>query len=295
MERNEDDYIATNKLSMKKILKHIVKSDKSTKDIISLILIINNLEEERVTVEGNDHLKPIKDLNHIYVFFLGFLPEKVVKSFIPKSQLPSQKKRDSKKAEKENEEEEEMMDLEFEEENDTLTVENKAFIMKYLLLFASIYSKIENKNDVDIDMKNLIILLSIAQTQKIGVKILSLLLASLRTNEMTQNLVNAYIQQNCRRNKSCIGITLHSMVALISYSEIKTEQILKISKSTISTCRKMIPKQYQAHCHKFVQDVCKKYKVKLLKNKSDASDKIVEEVVSNSYLRILEFLFNFIN
>lgn len=51
--------MTSDKLSLKKIMKSISKGSENTKDIISFIIIMNNIEEERITVAGNDQLKPI--------------------------------------------------------------------------------------------------------------------------------------------------------------------------------------------------------------------------------------------
>lgn len=274
-------------------MKSISKGSENAKDIISFIIIMNNIEEERITVAGNDQLKPISWLNDVYLFFLIFLPEQIWKLMIPKLLPQPSKKRDIKKFEKEEDKVVEWSEKT--EERVKLTVENKAFIIKYLMLFASIYSKVRNQDEIDIDVKCFVSMISVIQTPKVGTKVLSLLLASLRNKDLSTKIVDLYIKRNCRLNRTCVEITFNTMVALVNYSEIDEEQIEKITELTIGTIKKHTHRLYQQNCHKIIKDICTKYKIKLLKNKTDPSEKVAEEIIDESYLSILKYIFTFIN
>lgn len=286
-------------------MKNLVKNKTNMRDLISIILIVNNLEHGRVSTEGNEYLKSIEEIQDLYTFFVLYLPEQVVSTFIPKKQLEGlsshsersakilnekvAKKRDKKKAEKMDDEE----GYDDEEEATEVTVENRTFIVKYLLLFASVYSKITDKESLVVDIDSLVTLMSVIHTERLKVKAMSLLIASLSNETLAQTLSVKYVKQNCMNNPLCIDTTLNVMVALISYSEINDKFIQTLTTEILDLAAKLSYKTFTVSCFNFIKGVCKRFKMKLYRARTDVSEKIINEIVSNNYLNIAKYLFNF--
>lgn len=279
LQRNENEFMATNKLNVKKIIKGIVKN-KNKRDIISLILIVNNLEHKRISVEGNDTLKPIDNLDDIYMFFLVFLPEAILTSMVPRSKFLSTKKRDIKNNEKIKE------DLDFDDDNSELTIENKALILKYLFLYASIYSKIGDRDQVIVEKSHLMKLLSIVDTPKLSVKVLSSLIVSLKSQELILTFINSYVKTCITINRPVIENALNVISTLIPYYKLDSEKVQIILEGLIATLKKNGIKSFFLPFYNFLTQTCKKYRHKLRKAKNDLNEKLAEEIISESYLNI---------
>jgi hypothetical protein len=279
LQTNEREFMATNKLNVKKIIKGIVKN-KNKKDIISLILIVNNLEHKRISVEGNDTLKPIDNLDDIYMFFLVFMPEAILTSMVPRSKFLSTKKRDLKSNEKLQE------SLDFDDDNSELTIENKALILKFLFLYASIYSKIGERDQVVIEKSHLMKLLSIVDTPKLSVKVLSMLIVAFKSQEMILTFINSYVKTSIKINKPVIENALNVISTLIPYYKLDSDKVQIILDGLITTLKKNGIKSFFLPFYNFLTQTCKKYRHKLRKAKNDINDKLVEEIISESYLNI---------
>jgi hypothetical protein len=264
--------MATNKLDVKKIIKGIVKNKKK-RDIVSLILIVNNLEHKRISVEGNDTLKPIDSIEELYMFFLMYIPEAILSAMTPKSKFVSTKKRDLKEGEKQKEEDE--YD---DHDSNELTTENKAFILKYLFLYAKIYSKISNRDEIIVEKSRLMKLLSLIDTPKLSVKALSWLIVSFKSEESILPYLRSYIKTCITIQKPAIENALNVVSTLIPYFELD---------ATI--------KSFFLPFYNFLTQACKKFRHKLRKSKTDVNEKTADEIISESYLNICTLCYHIIS
>jgi hypothetical protein len=280
--------MATNKLDVKKIIKGIVKNKKK-RDIVSLILIVNNLEHKRISVEGNDTLKPIDSIEDVYMFFLIYLPEAILSSMTPKSKFVSTKKRDLKHGEKQKEED----DYDDHDSNE-LTTENKAFILKYLFLYAKIYSKISNRDEIKIEKSRLMKLLSIIDTPKLSVKALSWLIVSFKSEESILTYLRSYIKTCITIQKPAIENALNVVSTLIPYFDLDATKIQALLDNLIVTLKKLGIKSFFLPFYNFLIQACKKFRHKLRKSKTDVNEKTADEIISESYLNICTLCYHII-
>jgi len=88
---------------------------------------------------------------------------------------------------------------------------------------------------------------------------------------------------------------LNAYLNLISYTDFNDSTIQKMTKETVKIAKKLAHRQYQFSCYSFLKNVCRKYRLKILKNKTDVSEKVADEIISENYIGILQYLSTFIN
>lgn len=250
------------------------------------------------------------------MFFVMVLPELMINTFIPKAKTQkfeqvhkdadqamtqeSGKKRDKKfingKKKRQASTQNGVINGDFDEsganshKNQSITLENRAFIIKYLLLFPSIYAKLPNQKEVTVDIPALVNLISCVFAEKLLVKILTLMVVALKDTGKVIELVQGYVKQTIMEYPQCIDVVLHALVALVYHSDVEIKLVHKIMAELGAIGSKILHNKFTHMTHDFAKNTCRKYKQKMHKASSEVSEKVVEEIVSENYLKVVKFI-----
>ena len=174
-----------------------------------------------------------------------------------------------------------------------ISVENRSFILKYLIMFPSIFKMTEGENAVDID--NLGRLLSVVKTEKLGVKAISMLIVAISDKEKVKILIEKYLKWNAIAHSKSTEVVLNSFVALLIYSDINRDIIDSLLNSCIEILPSILHGKLLHHSHNFIKSLWRRFKHKMHRAKSETSEKHLDEIISSSFIQIIKHVLKYIN
>lgn len=235
-------------------MKKLLSGNGGVNELIKINLVMSCLEKGTVTSSGNQQLKEIKDLQAFYKFFITSCPKLMVDAFISQ-ELKDKQDEYQKKAEEmmKSTKKRNQKDTKEDGQESAISVENRSFILKYLMMFPSIFKMTEGENAVDID--NLGRLLSVVKTEKLGVKAISMLIVAISDKEKVKILIEKYLKWNAIAHSKSTEVVLNSFVALITYSDINRDIIDSLLNSCIEILPSILHGKLLHHSHNFIKSL----------------------------------------
>ena len=181
------------------------------------------------------------------------------------------------------------------EEEKSMSVENRSFILKYLLMYSYVLMKIEKREEVAIDINSIYKLLAVIKTEKLGVKAISMMIVAIRDKDKIKQLIEGYLKWNALMNSKWTEVILNAIATLISYSEVDRDIIELILNACVEILPSLLLGKLLHHSHNFIKNLCKRFKHKMNRAKSETSEKHLNEIISISFINILKYVLKFIN
>ena len=286
-------------LNVQKLIGKLVKDKGTVKDWMRLIIVWGNLKEGVLTEQGNDYVAGIKDVQSLYAFMVGLMPEIMLKLFvneelskvieqrieasnkITKSWMKNKRNKKNSNGNSENSLEKQLASL--------ISIENRAIIVKFILLLPYMYEELEEKDLIVFDTLILAKLISLINSNKLIVNALTSLMLLNMDQDTIEEILITYLKIRLPDQPDILQYVLTSASSTVLGIADKHEHS-KWTKELLKLANKLIPNDVDKIWINFILTTWRMYKNRIHKGKSELSEKIIEVIISQSFIQSCQYM-----